>query len=497
MAEEEKNKAKKAKKPNTSDKEKKENVENTKKKKNNNSQNENSKKVKSTNKKERVKHKKEEKEVVEVEVKETPTKKDEFEIKQTITKKKENTGLKILGIIVLLAIVCLAGLYIKFVVIDKNTIGEVTKALMQTLSPQEKLFEALKNTQNEKNVEENIKLKVTEFNSTDILGNVAALLGKKELNDTIKGLEFSANVKKVNGITNVLSKLNYKEKSIIDTEIYQEEGKEGVAKFFNDEDLAIKLPKGTAIDTKKMAEYIEIIKELHKTYDSKYSEIIKYITENIIKIEEKNDNIIVRFNLENLKDGLQGLMEKIKDKPEFVIDTYKAVDKLLEKLEKSGDYKLLNLKEQDLRTTREQIKEILENITPEGIKEDAKEVIKDLEQLEKLGLKGNVELKFTLKDMKISKLETKIQIDKMVKIETVAEFKYGNAKIEKIKYNEEALKKGDETLRNVTTKMTMQILSLPVAQRLMQSVQGFGNTDSADNTRTENNTENTPSQDVE
>ena len=258
MAEEEKNK------------EKKENVENTKKKKNNNSQKENFKKVKSTNKKERVKPKKEEKEVVEVEVKETPTKKEEFEIKQTITKKKENTGLKILGIIVLLAIVCLAGLYIKFVVIDKNTIGEVTKALMQTLSPQEKLFVALKNTQNERNVEENIKLKVTEFNSTDILGNVAALLGKKELNDTIKGLEFSANVKKVNGITNVLSKLNYKEKSIIDAEIYQEEGKEGVAKFFNDEDLAIKLPKGTAIDTKKMAEYIEIIEELHRTYDSKY-----------------------------------------------------------------------------------------------------------------------------------------------------------------------------------------------------------------------------------
>lgn len=496
MAEEEKNTTKKAKKANTSDKEKKENVENTKKKKNNNnSQKRNSKKVKNTNKKEKVKPEKEEKEVIEVE--ETPTKKDEFEIKQTITKKKENTGLKILGIIVLLAIVCLAGLYIKFVVIDKNTIGEVTKALMQTSSPQEKLFEALKNTQNEKNVEENIRLKVTEFNSKDILGNVAALLGEKELNDTIKGLEFSANVKKSNGITNVLSKLNYKEKSIIDAEIYQEEGKEGVAKFFNDEDLAIKLPKGTAIDTKKMAEYIEIVKELNKTYDSKYSEIIKYITENIIKIEEKNDNIIVRFNLENLKDGLQGLMEKIKDKPEFVIDTYKAVDKLLEKLEKSGDYKLLNIKEQDLTTIREQIKEILENITLEGIKEDAKEVIKDLEELEKLGLKGNVELKFTLKDKKISKLETKIQIDKMVKIETVAEFKYGNTKIEKIKYNEEALKKEDETLRNVTTKMTMQILSLPVAQRLMQSVQGFGNTDSTDNTGTENNNENTPSQDVE
>lgn len=496
MAEEEKNTTKKAKKANTSDKEKKENVENTKKKKNNNnSQKVNSKKVKNTNKKEKVKPEKEEKKVIEVE--ETPTKKDEFEIKQTITKKKENTGLKILGIIVLLAIVCLAGLYIKFVVIDKNTIGEVTKALMKTSSPQEKLFEALKNTQNEKNVEENIRLKVTEFNSKDILGNVAALLGEKELTDTIKGLEFSANVKKSNGITNVLSKLNYKEKSIIDAEIYQEEGKEGVAKFFNDEDLAIKLPKGTAIDTKKMAEYIEIVKELNKTYDSKYSEIIKYITENIIKIEEKNDNIIVRFNLENLKDGLQGLMEKIKDKPEFVIDTYKAVDKLLEKLEKSGDYKLLNIKEQDLTTIREQIKEILENITPEGIKEDAKEVIKDLEELEKLGLKGNVELKFTLKDKKISKLETKIQIDKMVKIETVAEFKYGNTKIEKIKYNEEALKKEDETLRNVTTKMTMQILSLPVAQRLMQSVQGLGNTDSTDNAGTENNTENTPSQDVE
>ena len=495
MAEEEKNTTKKAKKANTSDKEKKENLENTKKKKSNNSQKGNSKKVKNTNKKEKVKPEKEEKEVIEVE--ETPTKKDEFEIKQTITKKKENTVLKILGIIVLLAIVCLAGLYIKFVVIDKNTIGEVTKALMQTSSPQEKLFEALKNTQNEKNVEENIRLKVTEFNSKDILGNVAALLGEKELTDTIKGLEFSANVKKSNGITNVLSKLNYKEKSIIDAEIYQEEGKEGVAKFFNDEDLAIKLPKGTAIDTKKMAEYIEIVKELNKTYDSKYSEIIKYITENIIKIEEKNDNIIVRFNLENLKDGLQGLMEKIKDKPEFVIDTYKAVDKILEKLEKSGDYKLLNIKEQDLTTIREQIKEILENITPEGIKEDAKEVIKDLEELEKLGLKGNVELKFTLKDKKISKLETKIQIDKMVKIETVAEFKYGNTKIEKIKYNEEALKKEDETLRNVTTKMTMQILSLPVAQRLMQSVQGFGNTDSTDNTGTENNTENTPSQDVE
>ena len=55
-------------------------------------------------------------------------------------------------------------------VIDKNTIGEVTKALMQTSSPQEKLFEALKNTQNEKNVEENIKLKIEVMTSIKVLG---------------------------------------------------------------------------------------------------------------------------------------------------------------------------------------------------------------------------------------------------------------------------------------------------------------------------------------
>ena len=181
-------------------------------------------------------------------------KKDEFEVKQTITAKKQNTGLKILGILVLLVIVCLAGLYIKYVVIDKNTIGEVTRALMNTLSPKEKLYEALENTYKEKNIEQTFNAKITEFDSNVLGKNLVNVFGQKELEETIKGLELNGTAKRENSKTSMSAKLNYNEKSLIDAEIYQEIGKEGIAKFFGDEDLAVKLPKGVEEDTSNIEE---------------------------------------------------------------------------------------------------------------------------------------------------------------------------------------------------------------------------------------------------
>ena len=271
------------------------------------------------------------------------TKKDEFEVKQTITAKKQNTGLKILGILVLLVIVCLAGLYIKYVVIDKNTIGEVTRALMNTLSPKEKLYEALENTYKEKNIEQTFNAKITEFDSKVLGKNLVNVFGQKELEETIKGLELKGTAKRENSKTSMSAKLNYNEKSLIDAEIYQEIGKEGIAKFFGDEDLAVKLPKGVEVDTSKVEEYMNILRDLKKTYDSKYSDIIKYIDENIIKIEEKDGKIIVRTSFEQIKSSLKGLLLKIKEKPEFVIDTYKALEKIANKLEETGDYAYLGL----------------------------------------------------------------------------------------------------------------------------------------------------------
>ena len=243
-------------------------------------------------------------------------KKDEFEVKQTITAKKQNTGLKILGILVLLVIVCLAGLYIKYVVIDKNTIGEVTRALMNTLSPKEKLYEALENTYKEKNIEQTFNAKITEFDSKVLGKNLVNVFGQKELEETIKGLELKGTAKRENSKTSMSAKLNYNEKSLIDAEIYQEIGKEGIAKFFGDEDLAVKLPKGVEVDTSKVEEYMNILRDLKKTYDSKYSDIIKYIDENIIKIEEKDGKIIVRTSFEQIKSSLKGLLLKIKEKQE-------------------------------------------------------------------------------------------------------------------------------------------------------------------------------------
>ena len=50
---------------------------------------------------------------------------------------------------------------------------------------------------------------------------------------------------------------------------------------------------------------MNILRDLKKTYDSKYSDIIKYIDENIIKIEEKDGKIIVRTSFEQIKSSLK------------------------------------------------------------------------------------------------------------------------------------------------------------------------------------------------
>ena len=399
-------------------------------------------------------------------------KKDEFEVKQTITAKKQNTGLKILGILVLLVIVCLAGLYIKYVVIDKNTIGEVTRALMNTLSPKEKLYEALENTYKEKNIEQTFEVKITEFDSSILGANFVKLLGKNEVEETIKGLVLKGTAKKADNKTALDAKLNYNEKSIIDAEVYQELGKEGIAKFFGDEDLAVKLPKGVEVDYKKIEEYMDIVKELKKTYDSKYSDIIKYIDENIVKIEEKDGKITIKSSLEQLKSSLKGLFLKIKEKPEFIIDTYKALDKIIDKLKESGDYAYIGLTKDAIETYSENIKTILQNTTTEGIKKDVDEIIEDLKKLDEIRKDAKIELEFSLKDKKISKMTTKVDVDNKLKVETNTELKYGNTKIEELKYNEEAISDSQSTLQNITTKITMQLLSLPLAQKIMRNVQG-------------------------
>ena len=399
-------------------------------------------------------------------------KKDEFEVKQTITAKKQNTGLKIL---VLLVIVCLAGLYIKYVVIDKNTIGEVTRALMNTLSPKEKLYEALENTYKEKNIEQTFNAKITEFDSKVLGKNLVNVFGQKELEETIKGLELKGTAKRENSKTSISAKLNYNEKSLIDAEIYQEIGKEGIAKFFDDEDLAVKLPKGVEVDTSKVEEYMNIIRDIKKTYDSKYSDIIKYIDENIIKIEEKDGKIIVRTSFEQIKSSLKGLLLKIKEKPEFVIDTYKALEKIANKLEETGDYAYLGLTKDAIKTYVESIKSILQTTTTEGIKKDVDELVEDIKKLDNVNYNTKVEIEFTLKDKKISKVETRVEANNFLKVETSSELKYGNAKVESLKYNEGAISDQESTIKNITTKATMQLLSLPLAKKLMRNVQsGLG-----------------------
>ena len=437
-----------------------------KKENNNNNKEKESKKVK-----EEVEKAVETTEEVEV-VTEVKEKNDEFEVKQTITTKKQNTGLKVLAAIILLIIVCLAGLYIKYVVIDKNTIGEVTKALMNTLSPKEKLYEALENTYKEKNIEQTFEVKITEFDSSILGVNFVKLLGKNEVEETIKGLVLKGTAKKVDKKTALDAKLNYNEKSIIDAEVYQELGKEGIAKFFGDEDLAVKLPKGVEVDYKKIEEYMDIVKELKKTYDSKYSDIIKYIDENIFKIEEKDGVITLKTSFEQIRSSLKGLLLKIKENPEFITDTYNALDRIVAKLKETGDYVHLGLTEKAIESYAESIKEIIKSTTPEGIKKDIDEVIEELKGLDNIKHDVQVELEFTLKDSKISKVLTKVEVDKSLKVETTSEFKYGNVKVEKFQYNEEALSDEETTYKNVTTKATMQLFSLPIAQRLIQSFQG-------------------------
>ena len=463
MAEEEKktsNKNKNKDMNNNKDVKKKKNnkkvQKNVEKNKQNKKENNNNNKEKEPKKvKEEVKKAVETTEEVEV-VTEVKEKNDEFEVKQTITTKKQNTGLKVLAAIV----------------IDKNTIGEVTKALMNTLSPKEKLYEALENTYKEKNIEQTFEVKITEFDSSILGANFVKLLGKNEVEETIKGLVLKGTAKKVDNKTALDAKLNYNEKSIIDAEVYQELGKEGIAKFFGDEDLAVKLPKGVEVDYKKIEEYMDIVKELKKTYDSKYSDIIKYIDENIVKIEEKDGKITIKTSLEQLKSSLKGLFLKIKEKPEFIIDTYKALDKIIDKLKESGDYAHIGLTKDAIETYSENIKTILQNTTTEGIKKDVDEIIEDLKKLDEIRTDAKIELEFTLKDKKISKMTTKVDVDNKLKVETNTELKYGNTKIEELKYNEEAISDSQSTLQNITTKITMQLLSLPLAQKIMKNVQG-------------------------
>ena len=346
---------------------------------------------------------------------------------------------------------------------------------MNTLSPKEKLYEALENTYKEKNIEQTFNAKITEFDSKVLGKNLVNVFGQKELEETIKGLELKGTAKRENSKTSMSAKLNYNEKSLIDAEIYQEIGKEGIAKFFGDEDLAVKLPKGVEVDTSKVEEYMNILRDLKKTYDSKYSDIIKYIDENIIKIEEKDGKIIVRTSFEQIKSSLKGLLLKIKEKPEFVIDTYKALEKIANKLEETGDYAYLGLTKDAIKTYVESIKSILQTTTTEGIKKDVDELVEDIKKLDNVNYNTKVEIEFTLKDKKISKVETKVEANNFLKVETNSELKYGNAKVESLKYNEGAISDQESTIKNITTKATMQLLSLPLAKKLMRNVQsGLG-----------------------
>ena len=217
---------------------------------------------------------------------------------------------------------------------------------------------------------------------------------------------------------------------------------------------------------------MDIVKELKKTYDSKYSDIIKYIDENIVKIEEKDGKITIKTSLEQLKSSLKGLFLKIKEKPEFIIDTYKVLDKIIDKLKESGDYAYIGLTKDAIETYSENIKTILQNTTTEGIKKDVDEIIVDLKKLDEIRTDAKIELEFSLKDKKISKMTTKVDVDNKLKVETNTELKYGNTKIEELKYNEEAISDSQSTLQNITTKITMQLLSLPLAQKIMRNVQG-------------------------
>ena len=191
--------------------------------------------------------------------------------------------------------------------------------------------------------------------------------------------------------------------------------------------------------------------------------------------KEKDGKIIVRTSFEQIKSSLKGLLLKIKEKPEFVIDTYKALEKIANKLEETGDYAYLGLTKDAIKTYVESIKSILQTTTTEGIKKDVDELVEDIKKLDNVNYNTKVEIEFTLKDKKISKVETKVEANNFLKVETNSELKYGNAKVESLKYNEGAISDQESTIKNITTKATMQLLSLPLAKKLMRNVQsGLG-----------------------
>ena len=102
-------------------------------------------------------------------------------------------------------------------------------------------------------------------------------------------------------------------------------------------------------------------------------------------------------------------------------------------------------------------------------------LVEDIKKLDNVNYNTKVEIEFTLKDKKISKVETRVEANNFLKVETSSELKYGNAKVESLKYNEGAISDQESTIKNITTKATMQLLSLPLAQKLMRNVQsGLG-----------------------
>ena len=102
-------------------------------------------------------------------------------------------------------------------------------------------------------------------------------------------------------------------------------------------------------------------------------------------------------------------------------------------------------------------------------------MIEYIKKLDNVNYNTKVEIEFTLKDKKISKVETKVEANNFLKVETSSELKYGNAKVESLKYNEGAISDQESTIKNITTKATMQLLSLPLAKKLMRNVQsGLG-----------------------
>lgn len=408
--------------------------------------------------------------------KETVEKTENFAVKENAPKKKGNF-LKILLVVLVLAVLAIAGFLGKLLLVDKMTLGEVIKMFMGHKAPIEKLVEASQNTLKSEELTENATIKFAKVDTSKLGLPVSAFGVKPEKVDKIlENLEVKVEAKK-KGKDQMLLKAELfetnKKESVVQMEALLENGKKPIVKLFGDENLVLageKLDFDKQTTQEVVEKYMNVIgeayTEIKKNHKPMYTVLEKHL---LNKFTEEGSDIKFEITSAEALQIVKEVMTEVEKDPEIVKVFGRSAVKVMEITKDVAGS--VSQKEID------KLKQEVENTDLEKVKKDAKKALKNFEQIEKQA--EQFKLKFamitTLKASKYDKIRSTIDFNDAIKVETETTYDYGKVSIDGFKYNKEVLEGGAQAERNVINqamqKIQESVMKIDGVADLMKDVQ--------------------------